>query len=106
MTIYLVYSFYPKLNQAKKIAKLSIKKKLAACVNINKNINSLFYWKNKMFDEKEVELSFKTNEQKVNKLISFLELNHPYECPCILAFPVKKTNKNFLNWVKNEIFIS
>ena len=27
MTIFLVYSFYPKLNQAKKIAKLVIKKK-------------------------------------------------------------------------------
>ena len=40
MTIYLVYSFYPRLYQAKKIAKLVIKNKLAACVNINKNVNS------------------------------------------------------------------
>ena len=52
MTIYLVYSFYPRLYKAKKIAKLVIKNKLAACVNINKNVNSLFIWKNKMFDEK------------------------------------------------------
>jgi uncharacterized protein involved in tolerance to divalent cations len=50
MTIYLVYTFYPKLRQAKKVAKLAIKNKLAACVNINKNINSLFIWKNKMCD--------------------------------------------------------
>ena len=103
MTIYLVYSFYPKLKQAKKIAKLAIKNKLAACVNINKNINSIYIWKNKMFDEKEVELSFKTNDKKVKKLISFLELNHPYECPSILAFVIEKTNNKFLNWVKNQI---
>ena len=103
MTIYLVYSFFPKLNQAKKIAKLAIKDKLAACVNINKNINSLFIWKNKMFDEKEIELSFKTNEQKVKKLISFLELKHPYECPSIIAFPIKNANKKFINWVKEQI---
>ena len=88
MTIFLVYSFYPKLNQAKKIAKLVIKKKLAACVNINKNINSLFIWKNKMCDEKEVELSFKTNDKNVKKLISFIELKHSYECPSIIAFPI------------------
>ena len=103
MTIYLVYSFYPKLNQAKKIAKLVIERKLAACVNINKNINSLYIWKNKMFDESEVELSFKTNNKKVKKLITFLELNHPYECPAIIAFPVQKTNNKFLNWVKDQI---
>ena len=102
MTIYLVYSFYPRLHQAKKIAKLVIKNKLAACVNINKNINSLFIWKNKMFDENEVELSFKTNDKRVKKLISFLELKHPYECPCIIAFPIKKTNDKFLNWVKEQ----
>jgi len=103
MTIYLVYSFYPKLNEAKKIARLAIKDKLAACVNINKNIDSIFIWKNKLFDEKEIELSFKTNEQKVKKLISFLELNHPYECPCVLSFPIEKTNKKFVNWVKDQI---
>ncbi len=103
MTIYLVYSFYPKLNQAKKIAKLVIERKLAACVNINKNINSLYIWKNKMFDESEVELSFKTNNKKVKKLITFLELNHPYECPAIIVFPVQKTNNKFLNWVKDQI---
>ena len=102
MTIYLVYSFYPRLYQAKKIAKLAIKNKLAACVNINKNVNSLFIWKNKMFDENEVELSFKTNDKRVKKLISFLELKHPYECPCIIAFPIKKTNDKFLNWVKEQ----
>ena len=103
MTIYLVYSFYPKLNQAKRIARLAIKDKLAACVNINKNINSLFIWKNKLFDEKEVELSFKTNGQKVKQLISFLESKHPYDCPSIIAFPIKKTNKKFLYWVKKQI---
>ena len=103
MTIYLVYSFYPKLNQAKRIARLAIKDKLAACVNINKNINSLFIWKNKLFDEKEVELSFKTNGQKVKQLISFLESKHPYERPSIIAFPIKKTNKKFLYWVKKQI---
>ena len=103
MTIYLVYSFYPKINHAKKIAELVLKKKLAACVNINKNINSLYIWKNKMCDENEIELSFKTNDKKVKQLISFLKLNHPYDCPAILAFPIKKTNDKFLKWVKKQI---
>ena len=55
-----------------------------------------------MLDEKEIELSFKTTEKKVKKLILFLEKNHPYECPPIISFPIKKTNDKFLNWVKEQ----
>ena len=102
MTIYLVSTFYPKLNQAKKIAKLVVKNKLAACVNINKNINSIYIWENKMFDEKEIELNFKTSEKKLKKLILFLEKNHPYECPSIMSFPIKKVNNKYLDWVKRQ----
>ena len=102
MTMYLVFSFFPKINYAKKIAKLAIKSKLAACVNINKNVNSLYIWKKRMFDENEIELSFKTNAKKVNKLISFLELNHPYECPCIISFPINKVNNKYSNWVNKQ----
>ena len=102
MTIYLVSTFYPKLNQAKKIAKLVVKNKLAACVNINKNINSIYIWENKMFDEKEIELNFKTSEKKLKKLILFLEKNHPYESPPIMSFPIKKVNNKYLDWVKRQ----
>ena len=102
MTIYLVSTFYPKLNQAKKIAKLVVKNKLAACVNINKNINSIYIWENKMFDEKEIELNFKTSEKKLKKLILFLEKNNPYECPPIMSFPIKKVNNKYLDWVKRQ----
>ena len=102
MTMYLVFSFFPKINQAKKIAKLAIKNKLAACVNINKNVNSLYIWKKRIFDENEIELGFKTNAKKVNKLISFLESNHPYECPCIISFPINKVNNKYSNWVNKQ----
>ena len=102
MTIYLVSTFYPKIKQAKNVAKLVVKNKLAACVNINKNISSIFRWKNKMFDEKEIELNFKTSKKKIKKLIIFLEEKHPYECPPIISFPIKKINNKFLDWVKKE----
>ena len=102
MAIHLVYSYYPKLNEAKKIAKSVLKNKLAACVNINKNINSLYFWNNKFCDEKEIEISFKTYKNKVKKLVFFLEKNHPYECPCVIAFTIKTSNKKFFNWIKSQ----
>ena len=41
-------------------------------------------------------MGFKTNEKKVKQLVSFLEKNHSYDCPCIIASPIKKNNKNCL----------
>ena len=102
MTLYLVFSFYSNKNQAKKIAKIVVKNKLAACANINANINSIFIWKKKLSDEKEIEVSFKTNQKNLEKLILFLKKTHPYECPCIYSFKTDKVNNKFLKWVKNQ----
>ncbi len=103
MTIFVVYSFFPEIKKAKKIAKEAIKKKLAACVNINKNVNSLFTWNNKFHDEKEIELSFKTHKKKLKTLISFIKMNHPYDCPAILAIQINQTNKQFKDWIFKEL---
>ena len=44
----------------------------------------------------------KVLDKNVKKLISFIELKHSYECPSIIAFPIKKTNNKFLKWVKGQ----
>lgn len=103
MTIYVIFSYFPDIKEAKKVAKESIKRKLAACVNINKHTNSLFMWENKLHDENEIELSFKTNKKKIKKLISFIENKHPYECPAIMTLKINETNKQFDNWVNKEL---
>ena len=43
MKIYLVNSFFPSLDKAKEIGKIVLKRKLAACVNINDKIKSFFF---------------------------------------------------------------
>ena len=69
MKIYVVTTFLPQLNKAKQIAKIILEKRLAACVNINNKIQSFFWWKNKISNENEVELSFKTRYSKIKTRI-------------------------------------
>ena len=102
MKIYIVNTFLPELNKAKKIAKIILDKRLAACVNINDKIQSFFWWKNKISNENEVELSFKTRYSKIKTLIKHIEKHHPYECPSVLVHEIKKTNKKYMEWVLNE----
>ena len=102
MKIYVVNTFLPELNKAKKIAKIILTKRLAACVNINDKIQSFFWWNNKILKEGEIELSFKTSHKKILLLIECIEKNHPYECPPVLAYEIKEANKKYIQWIIDE----
>ena len=102
MKVYLVNSLFPELSYAKKISKIVLEKKLAACVNVNREIKSFFFWKKKFYNENEIELSFKTSLRKVKKLIDFIEKHHPYECPYIATFHIEKLNKKYSAWVTKQ----
>ena len=58
--------------KAKKIAKLLILKKLAACVNL-KNIYSIYEWEGKIEEVVEIEITIKSKPKLKNALIDFLQ---------------------------------
>ncbi len=99
--IILIYITNPSKKVAKKIAKHLISKKLIACANIY-NINSLYPWKNKLTDDKEVVLIGKTLEEKFEKLKQEVENQHPYSIPCIIKIPVE-VNKKYFEWVREVL---
>ena len=105
MTIYLVYSFYSKPNQAKKIAKLAIKKKLAACVNIIPIEQSVYLWNGKLESESEFQLMIKTDIEYKSSLEKLIKYNHPYELPEIIVINIDDGSNEYLNWIKNNLSI-
>tara|TARA_S200000501_G_scaffold231428_1_gene217047 strand:+ start:334 stop:648 length:315 start_codon:yes stop_codon:yes gene_type:complete len=82
---------------AKKIAKLLLKKKLAACVSL-KDINSIYIWEGKIEEVNEVEIIIKSRMKLKKDLIVFLQKKISYEVPQIIY---KKFNseKKYTNWV-------
>ena len=87
--------------KAKKIAKLLLKKKLAACVSL-KNICSIYEWGGKIEEANEVQIMIKTKPELKKELIFFLKNLLSYEVPQIIY---KKFNseKKYLNWVNKSI---
>ena len=83
---------------AKKIAKLLIKKKLAACVSL-KDIYSIYEWQGKIEEVKEVEITIKSKPELKNNLISFLQKMTSYDVPQII-YKNFNTEKKYINWVK------
>ena len=86
---------------AKKIAKLILKKKLAACVSLKKTY-SIYEWEGKIEEVNEIEIIIKSKPKLKNDLIVFLKKMTSYDIPQIIY---KKFNseKNYINWVYKNI---
>jgi len=98
----LIITTYPDQMIAEKIAKDSVKAKLAACANITK-VRSIYVWKGKIEDMDEFLVLFKTKEEGVNKLKDFIKKNHPYEVPEIVEIAPDYVDPNYLLWLNENV---
>lgn len=88
--------------EAKKIAQSLVEKRLAACVNIIKDVQSVFRWKGKISDEKELLLIIKTRKKLYKNVEEEIKTLHAYEVPEIIALPIISGSKDYLYWIDSE----
>jgi len=89
--------------EAQKIAKALVENRLAACVNILENMQSIYRWGEEIQEDTEVVLIAKTAESLVSELIEKVKSLHSYDCPCIVSLPIIDGYPPFLNWIHDEV---
>ena len=94
-----VFVTVPQKN-AEHLARLLLKEKLCACVNIVKNVRSFFLWQGKTDAAHEALLIIKTKKSLFPALRNFVKNNHSYDVPEIIAFNVTAVNKEYRDWVR------
>lgn len=87
--------------EAEKISKHLLNKKLIACANIWP-IRSLYNWEEKLADEKEIVIVAKSTNEKSEKIIEEVKKIHSYEIPCVEMIE-SRANKEYEDWVNNEV---
>jgi periplasmic divalent cation tolerance protein len=90
-------------SEAKKIGKILLQQRLAACVNIFDNMHSLYWWKGKIEEADEAVLIAKTTKKLFPKLSSKVKSIHSYSIPCILELEVKNGNKEYVLWLRSSL---
>ncbi len=98
----MVYITNPSKEEASKIAKHLLDKKLIACANIYDNVASIYPWEGKIAEETECILIAKTVEQNFNKVKQEVESIHSYSVPCIIKIPIS-ANEKYAEWIKKEV---
>ena len=89
--------------EARKIAKLLLDQRKAACVNIVSGVDSSFWWQGKIDAVQESLLIIKTRASVFQKVIELVKTVHSYEVPEIIALPIIGGNDNYLKWIDAEV---
>jgi len=97
-----IYITAPSMEEAEKIAKTLLEKKLAACVNIFP-IKSYFWWEGKIESATEFALIVKTRSEKFRAVRDEVKAMHSYSIPCICAVNIEKGLKEFLDWIDQTV---
>lgn len=99
----MVFTSVKEAEEARKIAKSLVKRRLAACVNILPEIESHYWWKDKLETGKEVMLIIKTRESLLPELTKSVKKIHSYSLPEILAVPITGGSRDYLEWMDSEV---
>ncbi|MDH5202785.1 MAG: divalent-cation tolerance protein CutA [Nitrospirota bacterium] len=87
-------------DEAARIARTLVESRLAGCVNIIKNIRSLYSWQGKIEDEPEVLMITKTQKALFNALSDKVKELHSYSVPEIIAIPIVEGSEDYLKWLR------
>jgi periplasmic divalent cation tolerance protein len=87
---------------AEKIGREILENRLAACVNVTQQFKSTYWWKGRMETAKERLLIIKTKSSLFNSLKRLVRSVHPYKVPEIIALPISKGYKPYLDWISEE----
>ena len=102
MRFSMIYVAAKDKEEARVIGRGLLEERLAACVNVIENMNSMYWWKGKIEAANEVILIAKTRESMVPELIEKVKSLHSYECPDIVSLPIPQGYKPFLDWIQKE----
>jgi periplasmic divalent cation tolerance protein len=79
-----------------------VEDRLVACGQHVGPIRSIYRWDGTVNDDRETRVALHTRASLVQQVIERTRQAHPYEVPCILAFPIQAGNPDYVQWVISE----
>lgn len=99
---YTVLCTCPDGDTAARLARGLVEGGHAACVNVLPGIRSIYRWQGEVQDDAEVLLLAKCAPEGFDGLRGWLEANHPYDVPEVIALPVTAGSETYLDWLGQQ----
>lgn len=86
---------------AERLARAVVERRLAACVNQIDGVRSIYRWEGRIEQATERLLLIKTSEERLAELRSFLLEAHPYDVPELVVIRPEDVEGTYLDWVRS-----
>ena len=98
-----VFSTCGSSDEAERVARHLVERRLAACVKITAGVRSFYHWQGELANEEEFQLTIKSRRDLFGALCAELRKVHSYEVPEILALPVVDGAQSYIEWMDKEL---
>jgi periplasmic divalent cation tolerance protein len=88
--------------EAEKLARSAVERRLAACAQVAGPVTSTFWWERAVQTASEWQCVLKTTSARFDELRAHLEREHTYETPEIVATPIVAGSAAYLEWIDRE----
>jgi len=89
--------------EARKIARALVERRLAACVNMVPQIESIYRWEGKVEDAQEWLLVIKTTGPAFERVRDVIKELHSYEVPECICISIENGSPDYLKWIGDSV---
>ena len=90
------------LEDAKKLAEKLLQQRLAACVQVDGPVESMYWWNGAIESAQEYRLSIKTFTDLYPEAEKMILREHPYDVPEIVALKLSRVSDSYRSWMAGE----
>ena len=98
----LVWTTIGKTADGRDMASILVTERLAACVNVLPEMESVYRWKGQVETDRERQLVMKTTAGRVPALRARVHDLHDYEVPEFIVMPIIGGSDAYLNWIRES----
>ena len=106
MAAVIVLTSVPDVKSARRLSRLLVNERLAACVTSLPGATSVYRWKGRLESARETLLWIKTARSRIKGLQKSFKEHHPYDLPEFLVLPVSGGSRGYLSWLEEGVDLS
>jgi periplasmic divalent cation tolerance protein len=99
----LVFTSTGSQDEARSIARALVERRLAACVNIVPQIESIYRWRENVDETQEWLLIIKTTGSAFERVRDAVKELHSYELPECICLPIEDGSPAYLSWIGDSV---